>query len=149
MRDRISPHLLVILKLLCSNLFQLMFYWHSELFKGFDAYNFFSNFSLQYFLIFYVIFPLPSHLHPPNIPASEQRADHKATCFLRLLKGLSCQLLRTGRGTRSTTFSHTGQRCLHNSFPLLRALHIPHVHQPSALSACQQLLAPQSNTSIS
>lgn len=82
MRDRITPHSLIILRLpgieLCSNAFLLMLYWPRKLFKGFDSYEFAVISPCSYFLIFSAFCPLPSHLTPPDIPAAEQPV-YKAT----------------------------------------------------------------------
>lgn len=140
MRDRITPHFLVILRLpgieLCSNVFQLMFYWHSKLFKGFDSYELCSNFSLQYLLIFSAFLPLPSHLPPLNIPAAEQQAYYKGTFILNLPNRLSCKLLRTS-GTKAITFCKC-KVVFMQQFPPLRGLYKDSVHKPSAFSACQK-----------
>lgn len=156
-RDRITPHFLEILRHLGnelrSNLFLLMLYWHSKLFKGFDSYKSCSIFSLQYCLIFSAFLPLPSHLPPSNIPASAQWGNRKATCILNLPKRPSCKVLRS-KWLRDNNLQQCRVVVLMQQFPPLRALYKHSVHKPSAVSACQKseasaALGSQSNTSVS
>lgn len=133
MRDRITPHSLLILRLpeteLCSSAFLLMFYWPSKLFKGFDSFWqlwICSNFSLQLFSDLFCIlshsFPPDSSKHPSSWTASVQ--SHILTLPNRLL----CRVLRTS-GSKAVTFSKVMQRCLCNSVPPLRELYKHSVHK--------------------
>lgn len=156
-RDRTAPHFVEILRQLgnelCSNLFLLMLYWHSKLFKGFDSYKSCSIFSLQYCLIFSAFLPLPSHLPPPNIPTPAQWGNPKATCILSLPKRPSCKVLRS-KWLRGNNLQEGRVVVLMQQFPPLRALYKHSVHKPLAVSACQKSEASaapgsQSNTSVS